>query len=140
LPSSCWKRPGAGPEAARLIFPEDGKSAIVLSSASGEALAFGPGCHAAGVLPGEKGNCIIAGHRETHFQILKDLQQGDTIELCLKDNTIKTYRITGIFIVDRTDTSVLIDTTDEILTLVTCYPFDAVLPGPGRYVVIAGRS
>jgi sortase A len=126
--------------AARLIFPKYGKSVIVLSSSSGEALAFGPGCHAAGVPPGERGNCIIAGHRETHFHIIKDLKQGDTVELCLKDNTIKTYRITGIFIVDRSDTSVLINTTDELLTLVTCYPFDAVLPGPERYVVIAWRS
>ena len=32
-------------------------------------------------LPGKTGNCIIAGHRDTHFRMLKDLRKGDEIIL-----------------------------------------------------------
>jgi sortase A len=41
-------------------------------------------------------------------------------------------------IVDRRDTSVLTTSPGPTLTLITCYPFDAVVPGgPLRYVVVA---
>jgi sortase A len=43
-------------------------------------------------------------------------------------------------VVDSRKGSLLLDTDGAMLTLVTCYPFDAVDPGgPLRYVVTARR-
>ena len=44
---------------------------IVLAGESGRTLAFGPGHLSASVLPGQQGNSVIAGHRDTHFQFLQ---------------------------------------------------------------------
>jgi sortase A len=44
---------------------------IVLAGGSGRTLAFGPGHLSASALPGEFGNSVIAGHRDTHFQFLQ---------------------------------------------------------------------
>ena len=32
-------------------------------------------------MPGARGNCVIAGHRDTHFRVLKDIRKGDDIVL-----------------------------------------------------------
>jgi sortase A len=46
--------------------------------------------------------------------------------------------VTGARVVDRRDLSVTADGGDTRLTLVTCFPFDALRPGgPLRYVVEA---
>ena len=48
--------------------------------------------------------------------------------------------VIGLNVVDSRRGSLLLDTDDAVLTLVTCYPFDAVDPGgPLRYVVTARR-
>ena len=44
-------------------------------------LRRGPGHLAGTALPGENGNCVIAGHRDTHFRVLKDIREGDDIVL-----------------------------------------------------------
>ena len=43
-------------------------------------------------------------------------------------------------VVEKHDLSMTADAGDTRLTLVTCYPFDAIRPGgPLRYVVVARR-
>ena len=50
------------------------------------------------------------------------------------------YVVSGIEVVRNKDVRVLLDIGDDRLTLVTCYPFDSVVPGgPLRYVVVATR-
>ena len=54
---------------------------MVLAGASGRTLAFGPG-HVDGTpLPGEHGNAVVSGHRDTHFAFLRDLRCGDVLEV-----------------------------------------------------------
>jgi sortase A len=44
----------------------------------------------------------------------------------------------GVDVVDARRGSILLDTEEPMLSLVTCYPFDAAVPGgPMRYVVTA---
>lgn len=111
---------------------------IVLEGGSGRTLAFGPGHLPASVLPGEGGNSIIAGHRDTHFRFLKDVEPGDTVLVERPDGRGHLFRIVAIDVVDARRGSILLDTDEPMLSLVTCYPFDAAAPGgPMRYVVTA---
>ncbi len=54
---------------ARLSAKSHDVDLIVLAGGSGRTLAFGPGHLGASALPGEVGNMIIAGHRDTHFAL-----------------------------------------------------------------------
>lgn len=124
---------------AEIRAPRLGKRQIVLSQSSGEAMAFGPGHMAATPLPGEPGVSIIAAHRDTHFRFLRNLQIGDEIEVARAAGAA-TFRVTDLKVV-RWDRSGIDPTAPgRKLALVTCFPFDAAMRGPLRYVVIADRS
>jgi len=111
---------------------------IVLAGGSGRTLAFGPGHLSASVLPGETGNAIIAGHRDTHFQFLQDLEMGETILFEMADGRNHLYRVTNLDVVDSRRGSIVMDTDEAMLSLVTCYPFNTTQSGgPMRYVVSA---
>jgi sortase A len=111
---------------------------IVLAGGAGRTLAFGPGHLSASVLPGETGNTIIVGHRDTHFQFLQDLSVGETILFEMADGRNHLYRVIDLDVVDSRRGSIVLDTDQPMLSLVTCYPFNTVRPGgPMRYVVSA---
>lgn len=111
---------------------------IVLEGGSGRTLAFGPGHLAVSVLPGENGNSIIAGHRDTHFQFLQFLREGESIQVELAGGRRHLYEVSNIDVVDSRRGSILLDTETPMLSLVTCYPFNALdAGGPMRYVVTA---
>lgn len=111
---------------------------IVLEGGSGRTLAFAPGHLSASVLPGEMGNTIIAGHRDTHFQFLQYMKKGESILIETTEGRKHLYQVTGINVVDSRRGSLVLDTASPMLSLVTCYPFAAqVAGGPMRYVVTA---
>lgn len=134
--------PWADTEAlARLRAKGGDVDLIVLSGGSGRTLAFAPGHLGASVLPGDVGNSVIAGHRDTHFRFLKDLERGDRIEVERAGGRRFVFDVVGIDVVDGRRGSIVLDTDEPMLTLVTCYPFDAAEPGgPLRYVVTAALS
>jgi sortase A len=123
---------------SRLDVPGLGVDRIVLAGASGSSLAFGPGHLFGSSLPGQQGNTVIAGHRDTHFRFLKDIQRGELIQLqSLTGETIK-YIVSEAIIVHKKQAEYLAKTSENTLTLITCYPFDAIRAGgPLRYLVIA---
>jgi len=113
-------------------------SFIVLAGASGRTLAFGPGHLDGSAPPGTPGNCVLSAHRDTQFAALRGLVRGDAVVVETPDGQRHAYRVAELAVVDRGDTRLLEPTPEESLTLVTCYPFDAVVPGgPLRYVVRA---
>jgi sortase A len=122
---------------ASLYFPDEKYKTIVVSGASGTSLAFAPGHLDGSAEPGTKGNCVIYGHRETHFRILENLVAGESIFLITQDGREKEYQVTDLRVIDKSETIVTARSYDERLTLVTCYPFKALAPGPKRYVVVA---
>jgi len=125
---------------ARLGAPMHRVDMIVLDGGSGRTLAFGPGHVSGTARPGEAGNVVIAGHRDTHFRFLKDLTRGDTLLMEGRDGELHDYEVVKMDIVDHTRADLLADFGDDRLTLITCYPFDAIVPGgPLRYVVTAVR-
>jgi sortase A len=125
---------------ARIDAPRQGARLMVLSGASGRTLAFGPG-HVAGTpLPGENGNSVVSGHRDTHFAFLRELRSGDVLMVQAANGRVARYVVSAAEVVHRKDMRVLLDTGDDRLTLVTCFPFDSPVPGgPLRYVVVATR-
>ena len=123
---------------ARLTSEAHGVDLIVLAGGSGRTLAFGPGHLGASALPGETGNAVIAGHRDTHFRFLGEVRPGEIlgIQTMAGDNYL--FKVIGADIVDSRKGSLVLDTDLPMLTLVTCYPFDALeAGGPLRYVVTA---
>tara|TARA_R110000782_G_scaffold44075_3_gene98758 strand:+ start:672 stop:1187 length:516 start_codon:yes stop_codon:yes gene_type:complete len=125
---------------ARLVAMSGKVNLVVLAGGSGRTLAFGPGHLSASVLPGETGNTVIAGHRDTHFRFLKDVEPGELLTLESTNGQKFTYRIVATDIVDSRTDSLLLDTHTATLSLVTCYPFDArEAGGPLRFVVTATK-
>ncbi|MDQ6801288.1 MAG: class GN sortase [Acidobacteriota bacterium] len=123
---------------ARIDFPRQHRSYIVLAGASGRTMAFGPGHVDGTASPESIGNCVISAHRDTQFAVLRDVQVGDAIVLQTRDGKSIRYRVLERRIANKTDISVLEPSRGRILTLITCFPFDAIRPGgPLRYVVIA---
>src|SRR5262249_41500450 len=99
-------------------------------------LRRGPGHLVGTAMPGADGNCVIAGHRDTHFRVLKDIREGDDIVL-QTDGGQFLYRVRRTEIVAPEDTSALRPTTAAALNLITCYPFYYVGAAPKRFVVEA---
>jgi len=123
---------------ARLSVPERGVDLIVLAGGHGEALAFGPGLLPQSSPPGGPGLTIISGHRDTHFRFLAELAPGDDVRLETADGRSQSFTVGGSAVVDHRDVSLAVPTQGRMLTLVTCYPFDALDPGgPERYLVSA---
>lgn len=120
---------------ARLGVARLGIERIVLAGDSGRTLAFGPAWNEGSTRPGERGTVVISGHRDTHFAFLRELHADDLVTLDAGQGT-RTYRVASMEIVDAR-TARLAARADALL-LVTCYPFDALVPGgPLRYVVRA---
>jgi sortase A len=112
-------------------------SAIMLAGSSGQALAFGPGHVELTPNAGERGVAVYSAHRDTHFRFLKNVAIGDEIDITRDDGRTFRYRADGAAVV-RFDASGIDPLTDGYeLVLSTCWPFDAVTPGPMRYVLHA---
>lgn len=124
---------------ARLQVKRLGIDLIVLEGESGEVLAFGPGHLPGSSAPSENGHCILAGHRDTSFQFLQDLQQDDIVTLQLSNGDLQSYRIRETMIHGAEDLY-LQESEFPCLTLLTCYPFDALQPRTTlRYLVVADK-
>jgi sortase A len=125
---------------ARITVPGRDIERFVLAGANGRSIAFGPG-HVFGTpLPGEAGNSVIGAHRDTHFAFLRELRPGEEIVVQKSVSAIRRYRVAGAEIVDKSETRVLAQRLGEArLTLITCYPFDALRAG-GRCATSSPRK
>jgi sortase A len=125
---------------ARLQVPDLAVDQIVLAGESGAVLAFAPGQNMQGHRPGDGGTIVISGHRDTHFQFLRDLKNGMVINVQTREGIIQ-YQVRKTAIVDSRNTKIPIEGDLEQLVLVTCYPFDSLLAGgPLRYQVWAEKA
>src|SRR5579859_1225754 len=120
----------------RLVIPKIDMDAIVVEGASRRDLSDGPGHMKETAQPGETGNAVITAHRDTFFRHIYELNKGDHIEVRRSGRTF-TYAVTGKRIVKPEDVSVLKQTNDPQLTLITCYPTYYIGPAPERLVVFS---
>ena len=113
---------------------------IVLAGGSGRTLAFGPGHLSASALPGEVGNSVIAGHRDTHFGFLRNVEKGERLSIESAEGGEHVYEVLSTAVVDSRKGGLVLDTEAAMLTLVTCYPFDEeAAGGPLRFIVTARK-
>ncbi len=137
LPARPWPWADTHP-VARLLVPSAGGDVLVLAGASGRTLAWGPG-HLDGSAPlGAAGNAVVSAHRDTHFRFLRDVSPGDEVLLELADGARRRYRVRERYVADVRTLRLPRSAPLPTLTLVTCWPLDAVVPGgPLRLVVVA---
>ena len=125
---------------ARLSIPGLGVSWVVLSGASGRNLAFAPSHLDGSAAPGGSGVTVIAGHRDTHFEVLQELSPGTEIVIEDPGGESFRYEVSRTEVIDVTRARLRLDAADPVLVLVTCYPFDALAAGgPLRFLVEARR-
>ena len=122
---------------ARLSVPRIGATAIVLASGSGQSLAFGPGHLAGTPAPGQSGTTVYAAHRDTHFAFLAEMRVSDLITVTDSAGLTYTYRMTGSEIVRWDESRIDARAPGRHLVLATCWPLDARMRGPLRYLVHA---
>jgi sortase A len=133
LPS---RRPLRGATMAKLMIPRLATQLYVIEGDGPRELRRGPGHLADSAMPGSRGNCVIAGHRDTHFRALKDVRKGDDILVQTDDGSFL-YRVNRTSVVPPSDTRSLQPTRDAVLNLITCYPFYYAGAAPKRFVVEA---
>lgn len=121
---------------AKLTVPRLNAELYVVEGDGAAQLRQGPGHISGTAMPGQDGNCIIAGHRDTHFRILKDIRKGDEIVLQTRAGEY-TYRVERTLVVSPSNTASLRPTQDAELHLITCYPFYYLGSAPKRFVVQA---
>jgi len=127
------------PAIAILNVPRLKIRAPVLDGTDDVTLNRGAGWIHGTARPGESGNSGIAGHRDGFFRALKDISEGDEIQLETHSGIIP-YKVDQLTIVTPEDVSVLAKRHADSLTLVTCYPFYFVGAAPQRWIVHAVRQ
>jgi sortase A len=127
---------GPGGIVGRISIPRLNISAMVEEGVDETTLSRAVGHIPGTALPGETGNIGIAGHRDTFFQKLKDLQPKDEIDFTTHSGRYH-YIVESLTIVEPSDVSVLRSTGGKILTIVTCFPFHYIGSAPRRFIVHA---
>lgn len=77
---------------------------------------------------------VLSGHRDTVFQELGLLEDGDRLYMKFEGNVYE-YQIRKIWITDAEDRTVIIEKDVPTLTLTTCYPFSFLGAAPDRYII-----
>jgi sortase A len=116
--------------------PRLGLSAVVVQGDSTASLRHAVGHLAKSALPGEWGNVVLAGHRDTYFRPLRDIQVGEEIRFKTAEHSFE-YVVESIRVVAPTNVHVLETTSGHDLTLITCFPFYYVGSAPKRFIVRA---
>lgn len=131
----------------RVSIQKLGLSAIVRQGVSAKTLSTSVGHIPSTALPGANGNFAIAAHRDTLFRALKDIRLGDQVTVESPSHRY-VYEVVATKIVKPSDVTVLradggglyppdesADKPEQLLTMITCYPFYYVGSAPKRFIV-----
>jgi sortase A len=130
------KTAAEGSLVGRIDIPRLDVSVIVFEGTTDDTLARGVGHLRGTAAPGERGNLVLAGHRDTYFRELRNIRHGDQISVKGPDGYYQ-YSVDSTAIVQPTQTEVIRPTDDATLTLITCYPFYYIGSAPERFIVRA---
>lgn len=123
---------------ARLSIPRLGTSAIVAEGVGESVLRRALGHLPRSARPGENGNIVLAGHRDTFFRALEGVEVGEELQLDSAAGRDR-YRVEWAAVVEPRQIAITQPSGYPALTLVTCYPFGYLGDAPYRYVVRARR-
>jgi len=108
-----------------IYIPKIDLTAAIGKDISASTLKYAVGHFEGTALPGENGNCCIAGHRSytysQFFNRLDEVNIGDEISIKTTKGTFK-YVVYDKFVVEPSQVEVLKPAKDATLTLVTCTP------------------
>lgn len=133
------KEPARTAPLGRIEIPRVGVSAVILDGVEEQTLRLGVGHLPGSAYPGaSRGRIVLAAHRDTFFRNLRSVRAGDTVRLLAPG-------FTAVYLIERTEivkpwqTEVVRADDDDVLTLLTCFPFNYVGEAPDRFVVHARR-
>ncbi|MBY6035805.1 class D sortase [Fictibacillus nanhaiensis] len=129
-------RPKPGENIGELIIPKLDASLPIYHGTDEEELEKGVGHFSKSVLPGEKDNSVLSGHRDTVFRKLGEVGKGDILIVETAAGKF-TYKVKNVRIVDEDDRTVIVPKPRATLTISTCYPFDFIGASPERYILVA---
>jgi sortase A len=128
----------AGLPLGRLEIGSIGLAAVIMDGIDGKTLGVAVGHIPGTPLPGQPGNVGLAAHRDTFFRGLRKIHKDDEITLVTLHGSYR-YRVDSTRVVKADNIGVLAATTNDYLTLVTCYPFYFVGTAPQRFIVRSHR-
>ena len=99
-------RPANGEAIGRVEIPRLGVSVVVRAGSDARTLQLAVGHIPGTALPGERGNVGLAGHRDTFFRRLRDIQPDDEIRVTTVDGTFS-YVVERTLVVQPEDVWVL---------------------------------
>ena len=114
-------------------------SYIILGGDDSSSLDLGISHLSDSAYPGGDGNICLAAHRDTYFRKLEKTQLNDIIEI-EHLNGKDYYKVTDIEIVSPEETMWLKPSNSDLLTLITCYPFNYLGNAPMRWIVRAEKQ
>jgi len=125
-----------GDVVGRMEIPRLSLSTVVFEGADPDVLERGAGHLPGSALPGDRGNTVLAAHRDTFFRSLRGIQVGDLVRIH-RPQRDTAYIVQSARVVEPNEVDVLNPTAEPALTLITCYPFRFIGPAPERFVVRA---
>lgn len=112
------------------------KEIPIAANVDESTLEKSPGWMPDSALPGESGMCVILGHRNRkHLRPLEKVEVGDIISFTYPDGRTAAYTVTETIIYENTSDWRLPVIDDDMLVLVTCYPFRYSGHAPGKFMV-----
>jgi len=120
----------------RLEIPSVQLSVMMREGVDAASLRKAVGHLPSSAVPGDSGNFILLGHRDTFFRPLRGIARGDTIRVRSR-HEIFSYTVDSIRIESPDLRWAVQDTSAPTITLITCFPFDYLGPAPRRFVVQA---
>jgi len=130
------RQPKVGENIGELVIPKLNAVLPIYHGTNEEELDKGVGHYTGSVLPGEKDNSVLSGHRDTVFRRLGEVGKGDLLIAKTAAGEFR-YKVRKVRIVDADDRTVIVPKPKATLTVSTCYPFNFVGSAPQRYVLVA---
>ena len=134
--SAISTAPSLGEVVGRIEIPRLNLSTFVFEGDDDDQLERGAGHLPGSALPGNRGNTVLAAHRDTFFRPLRGIRVGDRVKIH-QPRGDSVYIVKSAWIVGPDQVDVLKPTAEPALTLITCYPFRYIGPAPERFVVRA---
>ncbi|MGN1129735.1 MAG: class D sortase, partial [Ruminococcus sp.] len=102
-------------------------------------LSNGVGVYAGSFIPGYGKTVLVAGHNNTYFNGLKNVEKGDIVNINTSYGNYQ-YKVTETKVVGKYDKSAYdLSADEENLIMYTCYPFDELGLTELRYFVYAEK-
>ncbi|MEH7116592.1 class D sortase [Neobacillus vireti] len=129
--------PKIGATVGILKIPKIKAELAIVEGTDPDDLEKGVGHYKGSYFPGDKGQIVLSGHRDTVFRKLGELKIGNHLTIQMPYGNYS-YEITRTKIVKSTDKSIItLQKQQEELILTTCYPFHYVGNAPKRYIIYA---